>query len=100
MKEGGDIGKQIAFSIAKGIYYRPSFTRGTSPLETALNNIMEDHSYKDPERRSYFRTDDKKVVEKIIANVVNSPDSYRFYEHGRCELEISKTFDKSCPAPN
>ena len=83
----------LAYAIAKDMY-----TNGIRNLKQfVINTVFKDHSMaKEHAVRagdSYFITDDKDNLDQILLKVISSPNNFKYYERGRCELEINKTFD-------
>lgn len=80
-----------AIAIAKNI-----FTRGNQ-LENGVDNIMQDHSAsKHSSGDSYFTTDDREEVKKLIISVISNPDKFKFYTKGpNYRLAISKKIEQS-----
>ncbi len=87
-----EIGRRIAFSIAKSIY---SKTETLGKLNAKIEEILNDHSEhkKADPGDSYFRTKKKEDIDKIVKITIETPGDYSYRSDGKkCEFSVIRKF--------
>lgn len=95
LSQKDEVGKRIAFSIAKSIY---SKTQKLNKLEEKLQEILDDHSeFKEADLNdSYFLTKNKKVIHEIIKVTIETPQDYSYRSSkNKCEFAVIRKFSKN-----